>query len=113
MLLSVTKILVCLLLLGGSFIILAGVLGIVRFPDFYCRGHAAGTGPTVGVMMIMLGSGIVFALSGEFFSHNILAVVFILITVPFATHLLLKNTYHSGFKMEHAVRDDWKEDNEE
>ena len=110
MLLTVTKVFVSVLLLGGSFMILAGALGIIRFPDFYCRGHASAMGPTVGVMMIMLGSGVFYAISGNFFSHNILAIVFILITVPLGCHLLLKNSYHSGIEMQKAIRDDWKDD---
>jgi len=99
------------MLLGGSFLILSGVLGIVRFPDFYCRAHAATKGPTVGIMMIMLGSIIFYATSGYFSSRNVLASIFIMITAPVSAHLLLKNAYHSGIKMWKSVMDDWKEDN--
>ena len=114
MLLIVIKILISALLLGGSLLILSGVLGIVRFPDFYCRAHAATKGPTVGIMMIMLGSIIFFyATSGNFSSRNVLASVFIMITAPVSAHLLLKNAYHSGIEMWKVVMDDWKYDNEQ
>jgi len=113
MLLSASKILISILLLGGSLLILSGVLGIVRFPDFYCRAHAATKGPTVGIMMIMLGSVIFYALSGSFASRNVLASVFIMITAPVGAHLLLKNSYHSGIEMWKPVMDDWEEDHRE
>ena len=112
MLLIVIEIFVSCLLLGGSFLILTGVFGIVRFPDFYCRAHAATMGPTVGIMMIMIASIIFYAMSGKFSSYNFLAIVFILITVPLGAHLLLKNSYHSGLKTQNTVMDDWKKDNE-
>ena len=113
MLLTASKILISTLLLGGCFLILSGVLGIVRFPDFYCRAHAATKGPTVGIMMIMLGSIIFYAASGSFSSRNVLASVFIMITAPVGAHMLLKNSYHSGIAMWRAVMDDWRDDNEQ
>ena len=113
MLLTATKILISTLLLGGCLLILSGVLGIVRFPDFYCRAHAATKGPTVGIMMIMLGSIIFYAASGSFSSRNVLASFFIMITAPVGAHLLLKNSYHSGIEMWRLVMDDWKDDNEQ
>ena len=100
------------MLLGGCLLILSGILGIIRFPDFYCRAHAATKGPTVGIMMIMLGSIIFYAVSGSFSSRNMLTCVFIMITTPVSAHLLLKYSYHSGIKMWKVVMDDWKHDYE-
>ena len=112
MLLTVSKFFISGLLLGGSLLILSGALGIVRFPDFYCRAHAATKGPTVGIMMIMLGSVVFYAISGSFSSRNVLASVFIMFTAPVGAHMLVKNSYHRGIKMWKAVMDDWKDDNE-
>ena len=111
--LIVIRVLISILLLGGSLLILSGVLGIVRFPDFYCRAHAATKGPTVGIMMIMLGSIAFYAISGSFSSRNVLTCVFIMITAPVSAHLLLKNSYHSGIEMWKAVMDDWKHDSQQ
>ena len=113
MLLIAVKIIISFLLLGGCIFILSGVLGIVRFPDFYCRAHAATKGPTVGIMMIMLGSIIFYATTANFFSsRNALTSIFIMITAPVSAHLLLKNSYHGGVEMWKTVMDDWKRDNE-
>ncbi len=43
----------CLLL--GSFLCISGGLGILRFPDFYTRMHAAGVTDTLGTGMILFG----------------------------------------------------------
>jgi len=111
MLLIVTKIIISILLLGGSLLIFSGVLGIIRFPDFYCRAHAATKGPTVGIMMIMLGSIIFYAVTSGFLSsRNVLTSIVIMITAPVSAHLLLKYSYHSGVKMWKVVMDDWKRD---
>jgi len=102
------------MLLGGCLFILSGILGIIRFPDFYCRAHAATKGPTVGIMMVMLGSIIFYAVTtGYFSSRNLATSIFIMITAPVSAHLLLKNAYHSGVKMWKTVMDDWKKDNDE
>ncbi len=43
----------CLLL--GSFLCLSGGVGILRFPDFYSRMHAAGVTDTLAAAMILIG----------------------------------------------------------
>ena len=55
------------LLLIGSFFSIVGGIGLIRFPDFYTRGHAAGVTDTMGAGCILLGlcfqteSGLVIA----------------------------------------------------
>lgn len=43
------------LLLGGSFFLVVGGLGLLRLPDFYTRIHAAGIVDTLGAPLILLG----------------------------------------------------------
>ena len=43
----------CLLL--GAFLIFSGGLGVLRFPDFFTRMHAAGVTETMAVTLIVLG----------------------------------------------------------
>lgn len=42
-------------LLVGSFFCLSGGVGILRFPDFYTRMHAAGVTDTLAAAMILIG----------------------------------------------------------
>lgn len=43
-----------LLLIGGFFIVVAGI-GLLRLPDLYTRMHAAGVGDTLGPALILFG----------------------------------------------------------
>lgn len=100
-------------ILFGCFLIFAGLLGMIRFPDVYCRMHACAKGPTLGIMLIMIASIIFYATAGGhesfFYSRNILISVFILITNPVGTHMLAKNAYRSGIKLwEKSVQDDFE-----
>lgn len=102
------------MLLGGCLLILSGVLGIVRFPDVYCRAHAATKGPIIGIMMVMVGCIIFYAAVSDYFSsRNVATSIFIMLTAPVSAHLIVKNSYHSGVKMWKIVMDDWKKDNPE
>ena len=107
---TMISIIVSVLILGGCFLIFSGLLGVIRFPDIYCRMHAATKGPTLGLMCIMLASIIFFAAGdySDFSSRNILIIVFVLLTAPVGAHMLSKNAYKSGVKMwENSVRDQW------
>ena len=42
-------------LLGGSVFAMIGGIGILRFPDFYTRLHAAGITDTLGAGLILIG----------------------------------------------------------
>ena len=42
-------------LLGGSFFCLTGALGLLRFPEFFSRIHAASLTDTLGASMILIG----------------------------------------------------------
>ena len=44
-----------LFLLIGSFLLLSGGVGILRFPDFYSRMHASGVTETFATSMILIG----------------------------------------------------------
>jgi multicomponent Na+:H+ antiporter subunit G len=79
---------IVLVSLGVLFLVL-GAIGLLRFPDFYTRMHAAGKCDTLGSMLIVLG----LALYGGFTlgSAKIVAIaVFIFLTSPTATHAIAK-----------------------
>ncbi|MEJ2178493.1 MAG: monovalent cation/H(+) antiporter subunit G, partial [Gammaproteobacteria bacterium] len=44
-----------LFLLGGSFFCLTGALGLLRFPEFFSRIHAASLTDTLGASLILIG----------------------------------------------------------
>lgn len=44
-----------LLVLAGAFFAVSAAVGLLRFPDFYTRVHAAGVGDTGGAGLVLLG----------------------------------------------------------
>lgn len=91
---SLHELLVAALLLTGTFLILLTGIGLIRFPDVFCRMHAAGKAGTLGVIFLVLGTVITFAgTDQDLWLRGILAVFFQLITAPAATHLLARACY--------------------
>lgn len=81
----------CLLL--GAFLILSGGIGLLRFPDFYTRIHAAGITETLASGFILLGLMLI-AGWGIVLFKLLLILLFILITSPTAGHALVKSALH-------------------
>lgn len=91
---SLHELLVAALLLTGTFLILLTGIGLIRFPDVFCRMHAAGKAGTLGVIFLVLGTVITFAgTDQDLWLRGVLAVFFQLITAPAATHLLARACY--------------------
>ena len=77
------------LIAGGVFFLFMGTVGMLRFPDFYTRMHAAGKCDTLGSLLIV--SGIAVHLGPTLSSLKIIAIaVFIFLTSPTATHAIAK-----------------------
>lgn len=86
-------------LLGGSIFCLIGGLGMLRMPDFYTRGHAAGVTDTLGAGLILL--GLVFQAGWTLVAVKLVMVLFFLyVTSPTATHALFKSAYAAGIRWE-------------
>ena len=85
-----------LFLVGGAMVVI-GAVGLVRFPDFFTRLHAAGVTDTAGAELIIIGmmlqsdSWLLVAKLG-------FIGVFLLLTSPVATHALAHAAWMTGFK---------------
>lgn len=88
-----------ILLVSGGFVLITGALGMLRFPDFFTRLHAASVIDTLGIMLIILGLLIQAGLTIVSIKL-ILLIVFILFTSPTAAHALAKSALHGGLKPE-------------
>ncbi len=84
-------------LLGGSMFLIIGAVGLIRFPDFFTRLHAASIVDTLGFILIMLGLMLQAGLSIVTIKL-VLIVVFILFTSPAAAHALAKAALHGQVK---------------
>lgn len=73
----------------GTFFLLTGTIGLLRFPDFYTRMHAVGKCDTLGSLLIMTGLVLYFGLSLVSLKIAFIAV-FIFLTSPTATHSIAR-----------------------
>ncbi|MBG57491.1 MAG: sodium:proton antiporter [Porticoccus sp.] len=85
----------CLLL--GAFLIISGAVGVLRFPDFFTRMHAAGVTETLATTLILL--GLILLAGWSILSFKLLLILlFILITSPVASHALTKAALHGNLQ---------------
>lgn len=95
---------ICIVLIVlGMIFFFGAVIGLLRFPDFYTRMHAAGKGDTLSSILILAGFAIYhlhsMALPDILVSAKILfIVVFIFLTSPTSTHALMRAGYEQGEK---------------
>lgn len=85
------------LLLGGSFFIVTGGLGLLRLPDVYCRMHASGITDTLGSALFLAG----LMVQGGFTLVTVkllMILAFILFTSPTSTYALANAAFCSGAK---------------
>lgn len=88
---------VLLKLLGVGFLCIAGI-GVMRLSDPFQRMHAATKAGTLGAGLVILGS-IISHGATDATVMGILTIVFLLLTVPVAGHLLGRASYISGARL--------------
>lgn len=95
---------ICISLVSlGIFFFLGGAIGMLRFPDFYTRMHAAGKGDTMSIFLIFLGIALYqlhdFTLANALVAGKILFIsLFIMVASPTSTHALIRAGYEEGLK---------------
>ncbi len=85
-----------LFLLGGAMVVI-GAIGLIRFPDFFTRLHAAGVTDTAGAELIILA---MMLQSPTWLQVAKLAFIgiFLFLTSPVASHAIAHAAWRTGFK---------------
>jgi len=83
------------LLGAGALFVLSGGIGLLRFPDFYTRTHAAGVTDSAGTGLILLGL-LLLADSWGTAVRLLIVLLFIALTSPTATHVLAHAARRDG-----------------
>lgn len=78
----------------GTIFLWIAAVGIVRFPDFYSRLHAAGIGDTLGALLITLGIMVKTGLTLLSVKVFIVFIIY-LITNPLGTNLIILEAVHA------------------
>jgi multicomponent Na+:H+ antiporter subunit G len=93
------------LLIGGVFLGISGAIGVIRFPDFYTRLHAAGVTDTLSAGMIL--SALMVQAGFSLISVKLLFILlFLWYTSPVASHALARAAMHTGARPEGAEEGD-------
>jgi len=95
-------------IVAGLVFFFGSVVGVVRFPDFYTRMHAAGKGDTLSGLLVVMGFVVYhmgqinwtdFAWADLLVVIKLLAICgFIMLTSPTATHALMDAGYQDGIE---------------
>src|SRR5210317_1067328 len=96
-------IVIILLTLTGLVFFFATTIGILRFPDFYSRMHAAGKGDTLSSLLMLLPLALYnfheMNMANLLVAVKILLIgVFIFMASPTATHAIIDAGYEAGIK---------------
>jgi multicomponent Na+:H+ antiporter subunit G len=89
---------VSVLLIAGSLLALIAAVGLHRFPDLFCRMHAATKPATLGMLCIAVAVGIAVPVQGSVVKL-LLVVVLQFLTAPVAAHMVGRAAYTSGIEM--------------
>lgn len=84
-------------LAAGVFFVLVGAVGMVRFPDFYTRMHAAGMTDTLGAEFILFALILEAGWSLDALKLALIAL-FLFLTSPTSTHAVANAAYTAGVK---------------
>jgi len=85
------------LIAAGCLFFLAGTIGLLRLPDFYCRLHATTKCDAVGAVLILLGVALIAGADTQ--TVRIVALIaLIAISSPTAGHALARAGWHAGHR---------------
>ena len=94
-------------MLLGLFFLAMGAIGLLRFPDYYTRMHAAGKCDTLGSLLVIIGlAAYHFGDEGGFIVYGhfnwatllvclklVIIAVFVFLTSPTATHAIARAAF--------------------
>ncbi|MEO1658055.1 MAG: monovalent cation/H(+) antiporter subunit G [Pseudomonadota bacterium] len=85
-------VLTLILLVSGGVFTVIGAVGVLRFPDFYTRIHAAGVTDTLGADLILF--GLLLQAPGFMVAIKLVMIIgLFLLTSPVATHSIAHAAY--------------------
>ena len=93
------------LLYLSAILALVGSIGLIRFPDFYTRTHAA-TVVSIGSFSLVIFALFIFTFWSVFTLKLIIIMIFNLFTNPTATHAIADTAYKLGIKPKKLVKNE-------
>lgn len=99
---------VIVLVAAGLFFQLVAALGLLRFPDVYCRMHVVGVSDTLGSPLVLMAVAAAILLGETGSLHVrllgaakvIFAIALLYLTAPLVSHLLSRAALEAGHRPE-------------
>jgi multicomponent Na+:H+ antiporter subunit G len=85
-------IIIGIVLLLGSFFILVSSVGLLRMPDLFTRMSATTKASTLGVVLVMLGTALIWQDIG-ITARVVIIISFLFLTAPVAAHIIGRAAY--------------------
>jgi multicomponent Na+:H+ antiporter subunit G len=95
---AIANIIAGIFVIAGTSFVLVAAIGILRFPDFYTRVHAAAKAGTVGSALTLVALAILSTETAEVL-RAIAAIFFFFLTAPLSAHLLGKAAHSAGYQL--------------
>lgn len=94
---ALLDLLTVLLVSGGAFFFAAGTLGLLRFPDVYCRLHAVAKADNLGLGLVVAGVAIQ---AGSWTARLQLVLTWLLVlaSASVVCHLLARSSLRQGVR---------------
>lgn len=95
----IARIIIDVLIVAGFFFAFAGVIGMLRMPDSFCRMQSSTNVGTLGTLFVCI-AGVIYSI--VFLGDGAMAVkmavlgIFYIVTNPIAGHAIAKAAYHKG-----------------
>ena len=98
---------VALLLVAGGLVALIGTLGLFRLENFYQRIHGPAITVTLGAGCILVASMLYFTVTqSRLVIHELLISVFVLMTAPVVSMLIMRAAVYRDLRARRAVGQD-------
>ena len=100
---DILNILSYVFLVSGTFFVVVGAIGTVRFPDFWARLHAASVTESGGVILIL--AGLCLQAGWTLVTVKLIIIgLFLFITGPTSTHAIANAALVSGLRPDTTVK---------
>lgn len=91
----IQQLVVAALVVVGSFFLLVGTVGLLRFPDVYNRMHASSKAATLGASSMLLAGFVYYGPQGAGLT-SLVGIVFLFITAPTGAHMISRSAQKMG-----------------
>jgi multicomponent Na+:H+ antiporter subunit G len=82
------EIVAAVLFLAGSFLMLITGIGMLRFPDVFCRAHAQTKAMSFGISLMLVSLWIVLGSEAQVGYKVLVALAALVITIPVSGHMI-------------------------